>query len=251
MAAESAMQIVSDKDLALLEKYQVERAKRLRSDGVAQYQATEGEFEHFLDDPWVKTPLSRAPVAEEVDVLVVGGGWSGMLTALRLRQAGIDSIRIIESGSDFGGVWYWNRYPGCRCDVDSFVYMPLLEETGYIPTEKYTTSDEIRAHAQAVGRHFDLYPRAVFQTQVTELCWDEAAARWIVSTNRGDRIKARFVFVGNGPLNYPKLPAIPGIEDFKGHSFHTSRWDYAYTGGDGKGNLVNLKDKRVALIGTG
>jgi cyclohexanone monooxygenase len=129
--------------------------------------------------------------------------------------------------------------------------MPLLEETGYIPTEKYTTSDEIRAHAQAVARHFDLYPRAVFQTQVTELRWDEAAARWIVSTNRGDRIRARFVFVGNGPLNYPKLPAIPGIEDFKGHSFHSCRWDYTYTGGDGNGNLVNLQDKRVALIGTG
>jgi cyclohexanone monooxygenase len=174
-----------------------------------------------------------------------------MLTAVRLRQAGVDNIRIIESGSDFGGVWYWNRYPGCRCDVDSFVYIPLLEETGYMPTEKYAKSEEIRAYAQAVGRRFDLYRHAVFQTRVTELRWDENAARWIVSTNRKDTVKSRFVFVGNGPLNYPKLPGIPGIETFKGHSFHTSRWDYVYTGGDANGNLVNLRDKRVALIGNG
>jgi cyclohexanone monooxygenase len=251
MAAESAMQILSDKDVALLEKYQVERAKRLRSDAVAQYRATEGEFEHFLEDPWVKTPLSRAPLAEQVDVLVVGGGWSGMLTAVRLRQAGIDSIRIIESGGDFGGVWYWNRYPGCRCDLDSFIYIPLLEETGYVPTEKYAKTDDIRRHAQTIGKQFDLYRHAVFQTRATELRWSEGEARWIVSTDRNDVFKARFVFIGNGPLDYPKLPGIPGIESFKGKSFHTSRWDYAYTGGAEDWNLVNLKDKRVALIGTG
>jgi cyclohexanone monooxygenase len=251
MNAELPTQTLSAREKALLERYRTERAKRIRSDGVAQFRKTEGEFARFLDDPNAEAPLSRAPLNDEVDVVVVGGGWSGLLTTARLRQAGVDNFRIIDSAADFGGVWYWNRYPGARCDVESYVYMPLLEETGYIPTEKYTTSDEIRAHAQAVARHFDLYPRAVFQTQVTELRWDEAAARWIVSTNRGDRIKARFVFVGNGPLNYPKLPAIPGIEDFKGHSFHSCRWDYTYTGGDGNGNLVNLQDKRVALIGTG
>ena len=251
MNAELPTQTLSAREKALLERYRTERAKRIRSDGVAQFRKTEGEFARFLEDPNAKAPLSRAPLNDEVDVVVVGGGWSGLLTTARLRQAGVDNFRIIDSAADFGGVWYWNRYPGARCDIESYAYMPLLEETGYIPTEKYTTSDEIRAHAQAVGRHFDLYPRAVFQTQVTELRWDEAAARWIVSTNRGDRIKARFVFVGNGPLNYPKLPAIPGIEDFKGHSFHSCRWDYTYTGGNGNGNLVNLKDKRVALIGTG
>src|SRR3984893_4112041 len=241
---------LSEQDKALLERYRTERAKRIRSDGIAQLRKTEGEFARFLDDPNA-APLSRAPLTSDVDVVVVGGGWSGLLTTARLRQAGVDNFRIIDSAADFGGVWYWNRYPGARCDVESYVYMPLLEETGYIPTEKYTTSDEIRAHAQAVARRFDLYPRAVFHTQVTGVRCDEDAARWIASTNRGDRIKARFVFVGNGPLNYPKLPAIPGIEDFKGHSFHSCRWDYTYTGGDGNGNLVNLQDKRVALIGTG
>jgi len=250
MTDEHSTQTLSARDIALLEKYKVERAKRIRADGLAQFRRTDDEFAHFLEDPYVE-PLNRAPMEDEPDVVVVGGGWSGMLTALRLRQAGVDNIRIIESGGDFGGVWYWNRYPGCRCDVDSFVYIPLLEETGYMPTEKYAKSEEIRAHARAIGKQFDLYRHAVFQTRVNEVRWDEEAARWIVSTNRGDRIRARFVVVGNGALNYPKLPGIPGIETFKGHSFHSSRWDYAYTGGDANGNLVNLKDKRVALIGTG
>jgi cyclohexanone monooxygenase len=244
-------EILSERDTALLEKYQQERAKRIRADGLAQFRKTDGQFARFLDDPYAAAPISRPPMNDETDVVVIGGGWSGLLTAARLREAGVDDIRIIESGSDYGGVWYWNRYPGARCDVESFIYLPLLEETGYMPTEKYATSDEIRAYAQAVARHFDLYRHAVFQTKVSELRWDDEAARWIVSTDRGDAIKARFVFVGNGPLNYPKLPAIPGIETFKGHSFHTCRWDYAYTGGDANGNLANLKDKRVALIGTG
>jgi cyclohexanone monooxygenase len=244
-------EILSERDTALLEKYKQERAKRIRADGLAQFRKTEGEFARFLDDPYAGAPMSRPPMNDEVDVVVIGGGWSGLLTGARLRQAGVDNIRIIESGGDYGGVWYWNRYPGARCDIESLIYLPLLEETGFVPTEKYATSDEIRGYAQAVARHFDLYRHAVFQTKVNELRWDEAAARWIVSTNRGDSIKARFVYVGNGPLNYPKLPAIPDIETFKGHSFHTCRWDYAYTGGDATGGLVNLKDKRVALIGTG
>ncbi|RQS67023.1 NAD(P)/FAD-dependent oxidoreductase [Burkholderia sp. Bp8963] len=244
-------ELLSEREAALLEKYKEERAKRIRTDGLAQFRKTEGEFARFLDDPYSAEPADRAPMNDEVDVVIIGGGWSGLLAGSRLRQAGVDNFRIIESGGDYGGVWYWNRYPGARCDVESYIYLPLLEETGYMPTEKYATSDEIREYAQAVARHFDLYRHAVFQTRVSELRWDDAKARWIVSTNRGDAIHARFVYVGNGPLNYPKLPAIPGIEDFKGHSFHTCRWDYAYTGGDSNGNLENLKDKRVALIGTG
>jgi cation diffusion facilitator CzcD-associated flavoprotein CzcO len=239
------------KRAALLEKYEVERLKRLRADQRGHFQATDGAFAHYIADPYVETPLTREPIDETADVVIVGGGWSGMLTAVNLRRVGVDDIRIIESGGDFGGVWYWNRYPECRCDLDSYIYMPLLEETGFIPSEKYARSDEIRAHAQRVGKEFDLYRHAVFQTQVTELRWSEVEARWIVRTNRGDTFRARFAFVGVGPLNYPKLPAIPGIGDFKGHSFHSSRWDYAYTGGDASGNLTGLQDKRVALIGTG
>jgi cyclohexanone monooxygenase len=128
MTDEHSTQTLSARDIALLEKYKAERAKRIRADGLAQFRRTDDEFAHFLEDPYVE-PLNRAPMEDEPDVVVVGGGWSGMLTALRLRQAGVDNIRIIESGSDFGGVWYWNRYPGCKCDVDSFIYIPLLEET--------------------------------------------------------------------------------------------------------------------------
>ena len=251
MSEDIVTKILLEQDLGMLEKYSVERAKRIRSDGARQYRATAGELAHFLADPWVKTPSARAPMVEEIDVLVVGGGWSGMLTSVRMRQAGIDSIRIIESGADFGGVWYWNRYPGCRCDLDAITYIPLLEETGFIPGEKYTKAEDIRLHAKNVGKQFDLYRHAVFETRATELRWSEDEARWIVTTDRNDVFKARFAFVGNGPLDYPKLPAIPGIEDFKGASFHTSRWDYSYTGGDVEGNLANLQDKRVALIGTG
>ena len=157
----------------------------------------------------------------------------------------------IEKGGDFGGTWYWNRYPGAQCDIEAYIYLPLLEETGYIPKEKYSFAPEIMEHSQRIARKFDLYRGALFQTQIKELRWNEAECRWIVTTNRDDRLCARYVIMSNGPLNRPKLPGIPGIDTFKGHTFHTSRWDYNYTGGDTTGNLHKLADKRVAIIGTG
>jgi cyclohexanone monooxygenase len=160
-------------------------------------------------------------------------------------------VRIIEKGGNFGGTWYWNRYPGAACDIESYVYLPLLEETGFIPLEKYSKGQEILEYSKAIARHFALYRDALFQTEVTDLSWDDEAQRWIVSTERGDKIRARFVAMANGPLHRPKLPGISGIETFKGHSFHTSRWDYDYTGGDPSGGLTRLADKRVGLIGTG
>ncbi|MEQ1866202.1 MAG: NAD(P)/FAD-dependent oxidoreductase [Micropepsaceae bacterium] len=231
-------------------KYRAERDRRLRADGNAQYQEIKGGFAHYLDDPYV-APIKRAPLSDEVDVVVVGGGFGGLLAAARLREAGVNQVRIIEKGGDFGGTWYWNRYPGAACDIESYIYLPLLEEVGYVPVEKYSRAAEILAHSRAIGEKFDLYKDAVFQTEITEMRWDEAAARWVVKTNRGDAIKARFVCLASGPLHRPKLPGIPGVETFKGHSFHTSRWDYAYTGGDSNGNLSGLKDKRVGIIGTG
>lgn len=161
------------------------------------------------------------------------------------------SVRIVEAGSDVGGTWYWNRYPGAACDVESYIYLPLLEETGYMPIERYSKAAEIRAHARRIAEHFDLYAAACLSTQVTSLDWDAVAARWTVSTNRGDRMHARFVVMTTGPLNRPKLPAIPGIETFEGHTFHTSRWDYSYTGGSATEPLDRLRDKRVGIIGTG
>ncbi|HYM16630.1 MAG TPA: NAD(P)/FAD-dependent oxidoreductase [Dehalococcoidia bacterium] len=236
---------------ALREKYRQERDKRLRDDGNEQYIEVVGAFAHFVEDPYVEPGFHRAPLTDEVDVAVIGGGFGGLLAGARLREAGVDSIRMIEKGGDFGGTWYWNRYPGAACDVESYIYLPLLEEIGYIPKEKYSRAPEILAHSRAIGEKFDLYRDACFQTEVTELRWDDAAMRWIISTNRGDRMRARFVVMSNGPLHRAKLPGIPGIERFKGHSFHTSRWDYAYTGGTSEGNLTGLRDKRVGIIGTG
>jgi len=236
---------------ALRRKYEAERLKRVRADGSAQYVAITGRHAHYLDDPYVAPGFTRDPVVREMDALVVGGGFGGLLAAARLRAAGYDDLCIIEKAGDFGGTWYWNRYPGAACDTESYIYLPLLEETGYMPVAKYAKAPEILEHSRRIGRHFDLYPSALFQTVITGVVWDEAAARWRVSTNRGDQLAARFVVLAGGPLNLPKLPGIPGLDTFQGHSFHTSRWDYAYTGGSSLGGLSGLADKRVGIIGTG
>ena len=232
-------------------RYDHERDKRLREDGYVQYQDIDGDLHRYSDDPHITEEIKRAPVNEDVDYAVLGGGFGGMLIAARLQEAGLTNFRIIERAGDFGGTWYWNRYPGAQCDVESYIYLPLLDETGYMPKLKYSFQPEIYEHAQRIGKHFDLYSRSYFQTQIRDLRWDDAAAHWVVTTNRNDVIRARHVIVSSGSLNRPKLPGIPGIRDFKGHTFHTSRWDYAYTGGSAEGNLSKLADKRVGIIGTG
>jgi cyclohexanone monooxygenase len=232
-------------------KYRRERDKRLREQGNDQYIDISGVYKHFLDDPYSDATVEREPLTDQVEVLIVGGGFGGLLTGARLRQAGVEDIRIIDPAADFGGTWYWNRYPGIACDVESYTYLPLLEELGYVPQEKYAFGTEILAHSQAIARKFDLYRDACFQTRVETLRWDENESCWIVSTNRKDRMKARYLCLATGPLNRPKLPGLAGIESFQGHSFHASRWDYQYTGGDGTGGLTGLADKRVGIIGTG
>jgi cyclohexanone monooxygenase len=236
---------------ALLAKYAEERAKRLRPDGNEQYLELKGQLAHYAEDPY--TPLTpRDAVHDHVTFTFVGGGFAGLVTGARMVEAGVADVRILEKGGDFGGTWYWNRYPGAQCDTAAMIYMPLLEETGYRPSEKYVHGPEIYAHCQRIGRQYGLYDKALFHTQVTALQWDEDAHVWVVETNRGDRFTSQFVGLGTGPLHVPKLPGIPGIETFKGHSFHTSRWDYGYTGGDAQGAPMDkLGDKRVAIIGTG
>lgn len=236
---------------SLKKKYLAERDKRLRTDGNEQYREIKGDFAHYLDDPYVEPGFTRAPLTDEVEVVVIGGGFGGLLAGARLREAGVKDLRMIEKGGDYGGTWYWNRYPGAACDIESYIYLPLLEEVGYMPVEKYTRAPEILEHSRAIARKFDLYRDVCFQTEVTEMRWDDTISRWIIKTNRNDAMKARFVVMANGPLHRPKLPGIPGVETFKGHSFHTSRWDYHYTGGDCHGGLTGLKDKRVGIIGTG
>ena len=236
---------------ALRRRYLAERDKRLRGDGESQYIEARGDFSDFVADPYVEPGFTREPVERRVDVLIVGGGFGGLLTGAELVRAGIGSFLLVEQAGDFGGTWYWNRYPGVRCDIEAAIYMPLLEEVGTVPTERYATGAEIFEHAKAIGRHFGLYERSLFQTKVEDMRWDDAAGHWSVATDRGDRILARFVCVSQGPLAKVKLPGISGIRDFKGRMFHSARWDYDYTGGSSAGGLTKLADKRVAVIGTG
>ena len=236
---------------ALKRKYAEERAKRLRPDGNAQYIELKDQWASYLEDPHLPVqPRDRK--TDHVTFAFVGGGFAGLVTGARVKEAGITDYRIIEKGGDFGGTWYWNRYPGAQCDTASMIYMPLLEETGHMPTEKYAHGPEILEHCRRIGRQYELYDNTLFHTEVESLVWDDAASVWVISTNRGDRFTAQYVGLGTGPLHVPKLPGIPGIDRFQGKSFHTSRWDWSYTGGDDQGAPMDgLKDKRVAIIGTG
>ena len=244
----------NDKKLSLeeaREKYRIEREKRLRADGIRQYKELKGDYEEFDRDPYVEAGFTRDAVIEDVDVVIVGGGFGGMIEAANLTKAGITNFRIIEKAGDFGGTWYWNRYPNAACDVESYVYLPLLEDTGYMPTEKYAKAPEIFAYCQLLGRTFDLYRGALFQTEVEDMRWDESRKRWNVMTSRSDILSAKFIVIAGGVLHKAKLPGIPGIETYAGRAFHTSRWDYSYTGGSSQTLMEKLADKRVGIIGTG
>ncbi|MDH4147067.1 MAG: NAD(P)/FAD-dependent oxidoreductase [Acidimicrobiia bacterium] len=236
---------------AVRERYRRERERRLRGDGPDQYIEMVGEFARFAEDDPYADGLRREPMHDEIDIAIIGGGFSGLLTAARLTDQGVTTFRIIEAGADFGGTWYWNRYPGAQCDTESYCYLPLLEELGYMPKEKYSYVSEIFEHSQRIGERYGLYERAIFETRVRSIDWDDGLARWRIATNRGDDLRARFVVMALGTTTRAKLPGIEGIETFEGHSFHTSRWDYGYTGGDTTGGMTNLADKRVAVIGTG
>jgi len=230
-------------------KYAEQRELRLdyRPPGSDIYQAAEGVFADYERDPHADQVVDRDAITDEVEVLFIGGGFSALLTSARLRQRGVESIRIVERGADVGGTWYWNRYPGVACDVVSYDYLPLLDEMDYVPTRHYAGGPEILAHCQAIANKYDLYDLAVFQTTVTSTIWNEQDQRWHVGTDRGDAMRAKFVICANGTLAKPRLAKIEGMERYQGVSFHTSRWDYGYTGAD----LTDLTDKRVGIIGTG
>ncbi len=234
---------------AIKDRYAHERDIRLgyRPPGSEIYQEMSGVLADYETDPYAEERIERDPIVDEVEVLFIGGGFSALLTSARLREKGVESIRIVERGSDVGGTWYWNRYPGVACDVVSYDYLPLLDETGYVPSRHYAGGPEIWEYCRSIAQRYDLYDLAVFQTTVTSTVWNEEEEMWHIGTDRGDQMKARFVICANGTLAKPKLAVIDGIEDFEGHSFHTSRWDYEYTGQD----LEKLADKRVAIIGTG
>ncbi|TID15520.1 cyclohexanone monooxygenase [Venturia nashicola] len=245
----------SDKKIdrsTLKEKYAQEREKRMNKEGVHQYHKVPQEvLAEFQKDPWSDPNFKRDAIHKNIDVLVLGAGFGGQLTAARLIQAGVEDFLMVDKAADFGGAWYYNRYPGVSCDTESYIYMPLLEELGYVPSEKYCKGGEVREHAQNIGRHFGLYEKCLFQTEVKKLDWEEGRARWKISTSLGDVISARFVVSAGGSLHVPKLPGLEGIEKFGGRSFHTSRWDFGFTGGDTHGRLDKLKGKKVAIVGTG
>jgi cyclohexanone monooxygenase len=237
---------------ALREKYRQERDKRIHPEGQKQYVRPVGDFaDSYEADPY--TPLEpRDALSIDIDVAILGGGWTGILAAYHLTNAGVSSFRCIDHAGDFGGVWYWNRYPGIQCDNDAYCYLPLLEETGFMPSQKYANGSEIYEYCRLIANRYGFYERAIFHTVVTTLRWDESIRRWRISTNRGDDIRARFLIMANGLLNIPKLPGVPGIRNFGGKIFHTARWDYEYTGGDWKNPVLDkLADKRVAIVGTG
>jgi cyclohexanone monooxygenase len=217
------------------------RAFKEARSGAADYMAMEGEFKRYLDDVYSEPPIPREALNDECEILVVGAGFGGLLLWQKLREAGFTDVRFCEKGGDVGGTWYWNRYPGIACDVESYSYLPLLEETDYIPSMKFASGFEILEHCQRIAEKFGFYDHCLFHTTVEATTWDEDSGRWIVETNRGDKMRARFVILANGILTTPKLARIPGMEKFKGESFHTSRWNYN----------IDLSGRRVGIIGTG
>jgi cation diffusion facilitator CzcD-associated flavoprotein CzcO len=232
-------------------KYAEERAKRM-VEGRAEIRDLTGDdpFASYRSDPF--TPfIEREPIVEDIDVAVIGAGMCGVLVGADLRKVGVDKIRLIDKSGGFGGTWYWNRYPGVMCDVESYIYMPMLEEMNYIPKTRYAFGDEIREHFEAIAKKYDLVDDALFHTGVEKSEWDERSGRWIIRTDRGDVLRARYLVPAVGILNLMKLPAIPGMELFQGKSFHSARWDYSYTGGGPDTNMTNLADKVVGIIGTG
>src|SRR5689334_5065660 len=214
---------------SLREKYTHERNKRLRPEGATQYLELKDDFAEFAEvDP--HTPVTpRTPIAEDIEVAVLGGGIAGLLAGAYLKKGGVDDVHVIEMGGDFGGVWYWNRFPGIQCDNDAYCYIPMLEELNVMPSKKFADGAEIYEHCRRIAKHFGLYDGAIFSTQVRTVRWDESLSRWRLTTNRGDDIRARFVVMTQGSYNRPKLPGVPGIKDYKGHVFHSARWDYDYT----------------------
>jgi cation diffusion facilitator CzcD-associated flavoprotein CzcO len=236
---------------AVRERYRAERDKRVRSIAADKASAPLQALPELAEDPAVDPTDSRPAVHDVVDVVVVGGGIGGLTAAARLREAGIERVRVIDDGADFGGVWYWNRYPGAQCDVESYIYLPMLEEVGYIPGEKYAHQPEIFYFLRKLAEKYGLYEQALLQTRVTGARWDSGEHAWIVATNRGDEVRTSLLVLAPGDFSQPKLPGIPGIQNFQGKMFHTSRWDYEYTGGSSEGGLTKLADVRVAMIGTG
>jgi cation diffusion facilitator CzcD-associated flavoprotein CzcO len=232
------------------EKYLSERDKRLVTGRTETIDLRSAQFSRYRDDPFTQR-AERVPVATDVDVVIVGGGIAGLLAGVALRKAGLERICIIDEAGGVGGTWYWNRYPGVMCDVESYIYMPMLEELGYVPTRKYAYGEEILSHLENIAVRYQLSRDALFHTSVRGAEWNESSARWRIRTDCNDELTSRYYVLAVGILNLQKIPSLSGLEDFEGHSFHTARWDYNYTGGAARESLSRLETKAVGLVGSG
>ncbi|PYI36982.1 monooxygenase [Aspergillus indologenus CBS 114.80] len=268
---------ISPSDMQKIQqRYAEERDKRRRPEGLSQYislASTENpQLKSLLHDPWDDGTAPSVTLKEgaRFKVVIMGAGFGGLLFAVRLLQTGCfrpEEIVLVDAAAGFGGTWYWNRYPGLMCDIESYIYLPLLEETGYIPKRKYASGEEIREHAQRIAAHWSLEHRAMWRTQVNQCSWSDDAAEWTLEMTQfppplhGDTTKADpfsatvhadFVILAPGPLNRPKVSDFSGFESFRGSRFLASRWDYDVTGGSPEAPVLSkLKGKRVGIIGTG
>ncbi|OLN95486.1 Neopentalenolactone D synthase 2 [Colletotrichum chlorophyti] len=249
-------------------KYAEEREKRVRPEGMAQFVELKDDYSDLSKDLYVNyEALDRGKIlsdGQDVKLLVIGAGHNGLLAAVRLIQAGgltADDIVLVDKAGGYGGTWYYNRYPGLTCDVEGYTYVPLLEETGYRPKHRYCEGQEIREQSERIARTWNL--KAQFGTRVRDLLWDEAAARWSVKMTQSlgpgklDReitVRSQFVYVAPGVYPVGHIPKLAGFDDFRKHhsTFHTAGWDYTVTGGTQESpNLTELRDKKVAIVGTG
>ncbi|KAK4138441.1 pyridine nucleotide-disulfide oxidoreductase-like protein [Trichocladium antarcticum] len=259
--------------LELSQRYAEEADKRRREDGLAQFERLQesgsARLRALAQDPWADHAALNArravPDGATHKFVILGAGYGGLLFAVRLLAAGVargpDDILLVDAAGGFGGTWYWNRYPGLRCDIESYSYMPLLEETGYMPASKYATGAELRAHADRIAARWRLQDRALFRANATAARWDDAAQRWTVDVTEGRgpegqsralKLHARYLLLAPGIITSPHVPRIPGLASFAGPLFHTARWDYAVTGGsETAAVLPGLEGKRVGVLGTG
>jgi cation diffusion facilitator CzcD-associated flavoprotein CzcO len=184
------------------------------------------------------------PEHDSVDAVIVGAGFSGLYQLYRLRDLGL-TTRVFEAGDGVGGTWYWNRYPGARCDIESLSYSysfsPELEQE-WEWSERYPTQPEVLRYLEHVAERFDLLRDVTLSTRVLGAHWDDAAARWTVTTDTGESVSAQFVIMATGVLSASKLPEVPGLERYRGRTHHTARW--------GK-DEVRFDGLRVGVIGTG
>ncbi|KAI0970416.1 hypothetical protein F4678DRAFT_138831 [Xylaria arbuscula] len=261
----------------LQQKYAEEAQKRVKAEGISQFEAlsqsNSDRLRHLVDDIWADHAALDAqdPPLKSGDspkFLIAGAGLGGIAAAVRLIQQGFtaDQIRLVETAGGVGGTWYWNRYPGLHCDVEAYIYLPLLEEMGFIPTHKYAPGVEIRHYFQDVVKKYGLEDKILFRAQVDKAVWDDEARQYKVdlTTWRGPKgqekgslsVNVEFVYLTAGLLAKPQVPKIGGVgfEGFKGDIFHTSLWNYDVTGGSSEEpfpELSKLADKRVGIIGTG